>query len=194
MDGCLMSITIKETLTVTCVRVCVCLYLQHNEYPNTHSTSKDRTFLHSGAIFAGCHHFKCDVYVCTEQFVASLQGWFCSTSYEVSLICHFHGRPDQISSRFWKEDCQATVPCDLNTTTGDNVPVTACPLSHSRTHFLVSAEPICPGGSLIRSAKCGWSRMKYHVCHNSLAEATVGTRNRLRNTAGCLMIKIRTPS
>lgn len=131
--------------------------------------------------------------MCTEQFVDSLQSWFCSTSYEVSLICHFHGRADQISSRFWK-DCQAT---DSNTTTGDNVPVTACPLSHSRvcTYFLVSTEPICPGGSSIRSAKCGWSRMKYQVCHNSLAEATVGTRNRLRNIAGCFMIfLIKSPS
>lgn len=91
-----------------------------------------------------------------------LQNWFCSTSYEVSLICNFHGRADQISSQFWEEDRQATAPCDLNTTTGDNVPVTACPLSHSRicTYFLVSTEAICPGGSSIRSAKCGWSRMK----------------------------------
>lgn len=40
-----------------CVCVCVSLHLQH-EYQNTHSPSKEGTFLHSGAIFAGCHNFK----------------------------------------------------------------------------------------------------------------------------------------
>lgn len=48
IHGWMLNVYIREALTVTCVCVCT----------NTHSTIKDRTLLHSGATFAGCHNFK----------------------------------------------------------------------------------------------------------------------------------------